>query len=235
MHSSVNISKIKSTNFALLAKKEIALLVFSYPRLDVLISRWSSRIRLRYNPCEQKARGRKLFQECGIKRFVYGKARGRQAKNSEGANPDTGVMKSAQELISGIAINVSAGSRFERERDGIPCYMNYRDSWENRGIEHLVTEAISTEGPGFDAQRRGKNSFFSSRIKERSSPSGGFLSFRACSVRFTVRSYSSLTFILGELIALGHTHSTTAGTRTIALNDACCQKLLRYLVSIVRA
>lgn len=95
----------------------------------------------------------------------------------------------------------------------------------NYGIKYLVTKAISTRRSGIwcRAQRRERNSFFSSRTKERPSPSGGF-SPRVEFARYVSRyAHAPLTFILGELIALGHTHSTTAGTRTIALNDACCQ------------
>lgn len=52
--------------------------------------------------------GTKVIPGMWDKVFVYGRDAGekesRQAKNSEGVNLGTGAMKSARELISGIAI-----------------------------------------------------------------------------------------------------------------------------------
>ncbi|TGZ49026.1 hypothetical protein DBV15_10841 [Temnothorax longispinosus] len=90
--------------------------------------------------------------------YVTTKAERRRAKNSQGVNLDTGAMKSARELISGIAINVSAVSPARAKGDGPAIFTG-----ENYGIKYLVTEAISTAGPGFDVAHKDerKNSFLS--------------------------------------------------------------------------
>lgn len=147
-------------------------------------------------------------------------------KIAKGANPDAGVMKSRSRTNFRASRLTSRGStvwnpllhefsRFTRElwdrasRDG-------SDSDRRSGIRRTKTRE---EQLLFVSDKRAV-------VSGRDGEAGVFLLFQVCSVRFTVRSCSPLTFILGELIALGHTHSTTAGTRTIAPNDACCQKLL---------
>lgn len=74
-------------------------------------------------------------------------------------------MKFARELISGVAINVPVVSAIRAKENGIPLLGElYRDSWENYGIKYLVTEAISTEGSGFDVAHKGERRTASFRL-----------------------------------------------------------------------
>ncbi|EGI61758.1 hypothetical protein G5I_09875 [Acromyrmex echinatior] len=88
-------------------------------------------------------------------------------------NLDTDAIKSARELISGIAINVST-IVIQAKRNG-------PSACELSQIMRESRDQVSRDGNDLDQRsgirhriQRRENSFFSSRIKERTSPSGGF-------------------------------------------------------------